>query len=66
MEIFLIIVFGLLILAVLSGMLGLGVAFAAVPFFSLFLQDLVHQFQPLTRLLNRHRKVNQASVETEC
>jgi len=52
MEIFLIIVFGLLILAVLSGMLGLGVAFAAVPFLSLFLPDLVHQVQPLTLLLN--------------
>lgn len=52
MENFVIIVLGLLILAVLSGMLGLGVAFAAVPFLSLFLGDLVHQVQPLTLLLN--------------
>lgn len=43
---------GLLILAILSGMLGLGVAFAAVPFLSLFLADLVNQVQPLTLLLN--------------
>ncbi len=43
---------GLLILAVLSGMLGLGVAFAAVPFLSLFMNDLVNQVQPLTLLLN--------------
>lgn len=52
MQIFLIIVFGLFILAVLSGMLGLGVAFSAVPFLSLFLPDLVNQVQPLTLLLN--------------
>ena len=43
---------GLLVLAILSGMLGLGVAFAAVPFLSLFLADLVNQVQPLTLLLN--------------
>jgi uncharacterized membrane protein YfcA len=43
---------GLFVLAVLSGMLGLGVAFAAVPFLSLFLPDLVHQVQPLSLLLN--------------
>lgn len=46
------IVFGLLVLSVLSGMVGLGVAFAAVPFLSLFLPDLVHQVQPLSLLLN--------------
>ncbi|GIW37398.1 MAG: anion permease [Meiothermus sp.] len=33
-------------------MLGLGVAFAAVPFLSFFLPDLVHQVQPLSLLLN--------------
>ncbi|MDE3193888.1 MAG: sulfite exporter TauE/SafE family protein [Chloroflexota bacterium] len=33
-------------------MLGLGVAFAAVPFLALFLPDLVHQVQPLSLLLN--------------
>jgi uncharacterized membrane protein YfcA len=43
---------GLFVLAVLSGMLGLGVAFAAVPFLSFFMADLVHQVQPLSLLLN--------------
>ena len=43
---------GLGILAIISGMLGLGVAFAAVPFLSLFLPDLVNQVQPLTLILN--------------
>lgn len=39
-------------LSILSGMLGIGVAFAAVPFLSLYLPDLVHQVQPLSLLLN--------------
>ncbi len=43
---------GLTVLAVISGMLGLGVAFAAIPFLGLFLPDLVHQVQPLSLLLN--------------
>jgi uncharacterized membrane protein YfcA len=47
-----VITLGLFLLSVLSGMLGLGVAFAAVPFLSLFLPDLVHQVQPLSLLLN--------------
>ncbi len=47
-----IMVAGLFILSILSGMLGLGVAFAAVPFLSFFLPDLVHQVQPLSLLLN--------------
>ncbi|MFA5182318.1 MAG: sulfite exporter TauE/SafE family protein [Syntrophales bacterium] len=47
-----IMVAGLGILAVASGMLGLGVAFAAVPFLAFFLPDLVHQVQPLSLLLN--------------
>lgn len=47
-----IIVVGLLILSIVSGMLGLGVAFAAVPFLGLFMDDLVHQVQPLSLLLN--------------
>ncbi|MDM7324443.1 MAG: sulfite exporter TauE/SafE family protein [Thermus sp.] len=47
-----IMILGLFLLAVISGMLGLGVAFAAVPFLSLFLPDLVHQVQPLSLLLN--------------
>jgi uncharacterized membrane protein YfcA len=52
MNAFAIMVVGLGVLAVVSGMLGLGVAFAAVPFLSLFLPNLVHQVQPLTLLLN--------------
>jgi uncharacterized membrane protein YfcA len=47
-----IIIAGLLFLSTISGMLGLGVAFAAVPFLSFFLPDLVHQVQPLTLILN--------------
>jgi uncharacterized membrane protein YfcA len=43
---------GLAFLAVLSGMLGLGVAFSAVPFLALFLPDLYDQVQPLSLLLN--------------
>jgi uncharacterized membrane protein YfcA len=43
---------GLFVLAVVSGMLGLGVAFGAVPFLGLFLPDLVHQVQPLSLVLN--------------
>ena len=39
-------------LSVLSGMLGIGVAFAAVPFLSLYLPDLVNQVQPLSLILN--------------
>ena len=39
-------------MAIISGMLGLGVAFAAVPFLSLFFPDLVNQVQPLTLILN--------------
>jgi uncharacterized protein len=43
---------GLGVLSVASGMLGLGVAFAAVPFLGLFLHDLVHEVQPLSLFLN--------------
>lgn len=43
-------ILGLFLLAVISGMLGLGVAFAAVPFLSLFLPDLLHRVQPLSLL----------------
>jgi len=43
---------GLFVLSVASGMLGLGVAFAAVPFLGFFLADLVHQVQPLSLFLN--------------
>jgi uncharacterized protein len=43
---------GLFLLSLISGMLGLGVAFSAIPFLGLFLPDLVHQVQPLSLLLN--------------
>lgn len=43
---------GLGLLSTASGMLGLGVAFAAVPFLAIFLHDLVHEIQPLSLLLN--------------
>jgi len=43
---------GLGILSVVSGMLGLGVAFSAIPFLAFFLPDLIHQVQPLSLLLN--------------
>lgn len=43
---------GLAVLSIASGMLGLGVAFAAVPFLGLFMADLVHQVQPLSLILN--------------
>ncbi|CUS96166.1 hypothetical protein JGI3_02274 [Candidatus Kryptobacter tengchongensis] len=48
----LIIIAGLALLSFISGMLGLGVAFSAIPFLGLFMQDLVHQVQPLSLLLN--------------
>ncbi|HOL94608.1 MAG TPA: sulfite exporter TauE/SafE family protein [bacterium] len=48
----LIMIAGLIGLSFLSGMVGLGVAFAAIPFLALFLPDLVHQVQPLSLLLN--------------
>lgn len=41
---------GLFVLALISGMLGLGVAFAAVPFLGFFFEDLVHQVQPISLL----------------
>lgn len=43
---------GLFLLATVSGMVGLGVAFAAIPFLGFFLPDLVNQIQPLSLLLN--------------
>lgn len=52
MELTMVMAVGLAVLAVVSGMLGLGVAFAAIPFLGLFLPDLVHQVQPLSLLLN--------------
>lgn len=52
MSAFWIMVVGLGVLSIASGMLGLGVAFSAVPFLALFLPDLVHQVQPLSLLLN--------------
>ena len=46
MNVTIIIVAGLFGLSVISGMLGLGVAFAAIPFLGFFLDDLVHEIQP--------------------
>ncbi len=46
------IVLGIAILSFVSGMLGLGVAFAAIPFLGLFMNDLVHEVQPLSLILN--------------
>jgi hypothetical protein len=47
-----VIVGGLCVLSVASGMLGLGVAVATVPFLQFFMLDLVHQVQPLSLFLN--------------
>lgn len=47
-----VIIIGLFLLSIISGMLGLGVAFAAVPYLGLFFAHLVHQVQPLSLLLN--------------
>jgi uncharacterized membrane protein YfcA len=47
-----VIVSGIGVLSFLSGMLGLGVAFAAIPFLGIFMKDLVHEIQPLSLLLN--------------
>lgn len=47
-----VIIAGISVLSLISGMLGLGVAFSAIPFLGLFMEDLVHQVQPLSLLLN--------------
>ncbi|MGQ9619323.1 MAG: sulfite exporter TauE/SafE family protein [Candidatus Aminicenantia bacterium] len=52
MKVDVIIVLGMIVLSTISGMLGLGVAFAAIPFLGIFFEDLVHQVQPLSLLLN--------------
>lgn len=46
------IIVGIAVLSFVSGMLGLGVTFAAIPFLGLFMSDLVHQVQPLSLTLN--------------
>jgi uncharacterized membrane protein YfcA len=51
-AVIIVIALGLFVLSVASGMLGLGVAFAAVPFLGFFMTDLVHQVQPLSLFLN--------------
>jgi len=45
-------IIGLFVFSMVSGMLGLGVAFASIPFLGLFLPDLIHQVMPLSLLLN--------------
>lgn len=52
MESIIIIILGIFVLSLISGMVGLGVAFAAIPFLGFFMPDLVHQVQPLSLLLN--------------
>jgi len=52
MSPFFIMIIGLGILATASGMLGRVVAFSVIPFFAMFLPDLVRQLQPLSLLLN--------------
>lgn len=49
-----ILLLSLLILAVsvISGMLGIGVAFAAIPILGMHSQDLVHEVQPIALFLN--------------
>lgn len=42
---------GIAVLAFFSGVLGFGVALAAVPFLSLFLDDLAHQVHPMSLAL---------------
>lgn len=46
------IIIGISILSFISGMLGLGVAFSAIPFLGLFYNDLVNEVQPISLLLN--------------
>jgi uncharacterized membrane protein YfcA len=43
---------GVFILSFFSGMLGLGAAFATIPYLSLFMSDIVHEVQPVALLLN--------------
>jgi uncharacterized membrane protein YfcA len=37
------VVVGVFVLSFLSGMLGLGAAFATIPYLSLFMTDVVHE-----------------------
>ena len=46
------VVVGFFVLSFLSGMLGLGAAFATIPYLSLFMTDVVHEVQPVALLLN--------------
>ena len=50
MSVIIIIVYGLFLLAIISGILGLGVAFAAIPFLELFLPDLVNAYSQETEI----------------
>jgi uncharacterized membrane protein YfcA len=51
-SLFVVVTVGLFVLGTISGMVGLGVSFAALPFLGLFLPDLTHQVQPLSLALN--------------
>ena len=48
--------------SVASGMLGLGVAFATVPFLGFFLHDLVHEVRPPSLFLNGITALNSGSA----
>jgi uncharacterized membrane protein YfcA len=47
-----VIIVGVFILSLFSGMLGLGAAFATIPYLSFFMVDIVHEVQPAALLLN--------------
>jgi uncharacterized membrane protein YfcA len=46
------ILIGVFALSLFSGMLGLGAAFATIPYLSIFMADIVHEVQPVALLLN--------------
>jgi uncharacterized membrane protein YfcA len=46
------ILLGVFVLSLFSGMLGLGAAFATIPYLSIFMADVVHEVQPIALLLN--------------
>ncbi len=51
-DVFIMILTGVFILSLLSGMLGLGAAFATIPYLSFFMIDIVNEVQPVALLLN--------------
>jgi len=51
-DVLVVILTGVFILSLFSGMLGLGAAFATIPYLSIFMVDIVHEVQPVALLLN--------------